>query len=72
MALSDRTLADYIDCTQFGLLKRTGQFRFVTCVYFTEFILKKTKRVIMTLYHFGNCLALAYLPFWIVYKYCGL
>nr|CAG4649656.1 EOG090X0CTK [Scapholeberis mucronata]SVE93863.1 EOG090X0CTK [Scapholeberis mucronata] len=26
----------------------------------------------MTLYHFGNCLALSYIPFWIVYKYCGL
>ena len=26
----------------------------------------------MTLYHFANCLALAYIPFWIVYKYCGL
>nr|CAG4643477.1 EOG090X0CTK [Ilyocryptus agilis] len=26
----------------------------------------------MTLYHFGNCLALSYVPFWIVYKYCGL
>nr|CAG4638715.1 EOG090X0CTK [Cyclestheria hislopi] len=26
----------------------------------------------MTLYHFGNCLALAYAPYWIVYKYCGL
>nr|CAG4641176.1 EOG090X0CTK [Eulimnadia texana] len=26
----------------------------------------------MTLYHFGNCLALAYAPYWIVYKHCGL
>nr|CAG4645790.1 EOG090X0CTK [Lynceus sp. MCZ IZ 141354] len=26
----------------------------------------------MTLYHFGNCLALAYAPYWIVYKQSGL
>nr|CAG4648218.1 EOG090X0CTK [Moina brachiata]SVE93244.1 EOG090X0CTK [Moina brachiata] len=26
----------------------------------------------MTLYHFGNCLALSYVPYYIVYKHCGL
>nr|CAG4644276.1 EOG090X0CTK [Lepidurus arcticus] len=26
----------------------------------------------MTLYHFGNCLALAYIPYFITYKYSGL
>jgi len=26
----------------------------------------------MTLYHFGNCLALVYVPYWMAYKYSGL
>jgi hypothetical protein len=27
---------------------------------------------IMTLYHFANCLALAYTPYYLTYKYSGL
>lgn len=26
----------------------------------------------MTLYHFGNCLALVYVPYYLTYKYSGL
>jgi len=26
----------------------------------------------MTLYHFGNCLALVYVPYYFTYKYSGL
>lgn len=26
----------------------------------------------MTLYHFGNCVALVYVPYYLTYKYSGL
>ena len=32
----------------------------------------KTCRIRMTLYHFANCLALAYTPYYLTYKYAGL
>lgn len=30
------------------------------------------KVITMTLYHFGNCLALVYVPYYLTYKYSGL
>ena len=46
----------------------------VICVSINLVILLQTdkKRRKMTIYHFANCLALAYTPYYLTYKYMGL